>query len=42
MGVLSRDKTDALVIVLESDGLLWAPGVCAALATALVGDGELR
>ncbi|MEB3318562.1 MAG: UPF0175 family protein [Cyanobacteriota bacterium] len=39
--VLNRDKPDALFIGLETDGLLRAPGVRAALATALFRDGEL-
>jgi hypothetical protein len=41
VGVLSRDKPDALLIGLEADSLLWAPGVRAALATALFRDCEL-
>lgn len=39
--VLNRDKPDALLIGLETDDLLRAPGVRAALATALFRDGEL-
>ena len=39
--VLSRDHPDALLIGLEEGGVLQAPGVRAALATALFRDGEL-
>lgn len=39
--VLNRDHPDALLIGLEQGGLLQAPGVKAALATALFRDGEL-
>jgi predicted HTH domain antitoxin len=39
--VLNRDNPDALLIGLEPGGLLQAPGVRAALATALFRDGEL-
>jgi predicted HTH domain antitoxin len=39
--VLNRDTPDALLVGLEKDGLLQAPGVRAALATALFRDGEL-
>ena len=39
--VLNRDNPDALLIGLEQGGLLQAPGVRAALATALFRDGEL-
>jgi predicted HTH domain antitoxin len=39
--VLSRDHPDAVLIGLEQGGVLQAPGVRAALATALFRDGEL-
>lgn len=39
--VLNRDHPDALLIGLEEGGVLQAPGVRAALATALFRDGEL-
>lgn len=39
--VLNRDHPDALLIGLEQGGVLQAPGVRAALATALFRDGEL-
>lgn len=39
--VLNRDTPDAVLIGLEPGGLLQAPGVRAALATALFRDGEL-
>jgi predicted HTH domain antitoxin len=39
--VLNRDHPDAVLIGLEQGGLLQAPGVRAALATALFRDGEL-
>jgi predicted HTH domain antitoxin len=39
--VLHRDHPDAVLMGLEPDGLLRAPGVRAALATALFRDGEL-
>jgi predicted HTH domain antitoxin len=39
--VLNRDHPDAVLICLEEGGLLQAPGVRAALATALFRDGEL-
>jgi len=39
--VLNRDTPDALLIGLEPGGVLQAPGVRAALATALFRDGEL-
>jgi antitoxin (DNA-binding transcriptional repressor) of toxin-antitoxin stability system len=39
--VLNRDNPDALLIGLEQGGMLQAPGVRAALATALFRDGEL-
>jgi len=39
--VLNRDNPDALLIGLEQDGMLQAPGVRAALATALFRDGDL-
>ena len=39
--VLNRDHPDAVLIGLEQGGVLQAPGVRAALATALVRDGEL-
>ena len=39
--VLNRDNLDALLIGLEQGGMLQAPGVRAALATALFRDGEL-
>jgi predicted HTH domain antitoxin len=39
--VLNRDNPDAVLIGLETGGLLQAPGVRAALATALFRDGEL-
>ncbi len=39
--VLNRNNPDALLIGLEHGGLLQAPGVRAALATALFRDGEL-
>lgn len=39
--VLNRDNPDALLIALEQGGMLQAPGVRAALATALFRDGEL-
>ena len=41
MVVLNRDHPDALLVGLEEGGLLQAPGVRAALATALFRDGEL-
>lgn len=39
--VLNRNNPDAVLIGLEPGGLLQAPGVRAALATALFRDGEL-
>jgi predicted HTH domain antitoxin len=39
--VLNRDNPDALLIGLAQGGMLQAPGVRAALATALFRDGEL-
>ncbi len=39
--VLNRNNPDAVLIGLEEGGLLQAPGVRAALATALFRDGEL-
>jgi predicted HTH domain antitoxin len=39
--VLNRDNPDAVLIGLQPGGLLQAPGVRAALATALFRDGEL-
>ena len=39
--VLNRDHPDAVLLGLEDGGLLQAPGVRAALATALFRDGEL-
>ncbi|MCU0530292.1 MAG: type II toxin-antitoxin system Phd/YefM family antitoxin [Cyanobium sp. Prado107] len=39
--VLNRNNPDAVLIGLEQGGLLQAPGVRAALATALFRDGEL-
>ena len=39
--VLNRDHPDALLVGLDQGGLLQAPGVMAALATALFRDGEL-
>jgi len=39
--VLNRDHPDAVLIGLEEGGVLQAPGVRAALATALFRDGEL-
>jgi len=39
--VLNRDHPDAVLIGLEPGGVLQAPGVRAALATALFRDGEL-
>ena len=39
--VLNRDNPDALLVGLDAEGLLQAPGVRAALATALFRDGEL-
>ena len=39
--VLNRDHPDAVLIGLEQGGVLQAPGVRAALATALFRDGEL-
>lgn len=39
--VLNRDNPDAVLIGLEPGGVLQAPGVRAALATALFRDGEL-
>ncbi|MFN9569399.1 MAG: hypothetical protein ACK59G_05545 [Cyanobacteriota bacterium] len=39
--VLNRDNPDAVLIGLESSDLLQAPGVRAALATALFRDGAL-
>ena len=39
--VLNRDHPDAVLIGLEQGGVLQAPGVRAALATALFHDGEL-
>ena len=39
--VLNRDHPDAVLIGLDKDGLLQAPGVRPALATALFRDGEL-
>ena len=41
VGVLNRDHPDAVLIGLEQGGVLQAPGVRAALATALFRDGEL-
>jgi predicted HTH domain antitoxin len=38
---LNRDHPDAMLIGLEQGGVLQAPGVRAALATALFRDGEL-
>ena len=39
--VLNRDHPDAVLVGLDQDGLLQAPGVRAALATALYRDGDL-
>lgn len=39
--VLNRDQPDAVLIGLDQHGMLQAPGVRAALATALFRDGEL-
>jgi predicted HTH domain antitoxin len=39
--VLNRDHPDALLMGLDQQGLLQAPGVRPALATALFRDGEL-
>ena len=39
--VLNRDHPDAVLMGLDQNGLLQAPGVRAALATALFRDGEL-
>jgi predicted HTH domain antitoxin len=39
--VLNRDNPDAVLLGLEEGGLLQAPGVRAALATALFREGEL-
>jgi hypothetical protein len=39
--MFNRDKPDALLIGLETEGLLRAPGGRAALATPLFRDGEL-
>jgi predicted HTH domain antitoxin len=39
--VLNRDHPDAVLMGLDQDGLLQAPGVRAALATALFRDGDL-
>jgi predicted HTH domain antitoxin len=39
--VLNRDHPDALLVGLDQGGLLQAPGVRAALATALFREGEL-
>ena len=39
--VLNRDHPDAVLMGLDQDGVLQAPGVRAALATALFRDGEL-
>ena len=39
--VLNRDHPDAVLIGLQQGGLLQAPGVRAALATALFREGEL-
>jgi predicted HTH domain antitoxin len=39
--VLNRNNPDAVLIGLEENGLLQAPGVRAALTTALFRDGEL-
>jgi predicted HTH domain antitoxin len=39
--VLNRDHPDAVLMGLDQDGLLQAPGVRAALATTLFRDGEL-
>ena len=39
--VLNRDNPDAVLVGLDEQGLLAAPGVRAALATALFRDGEL-
>ena len=39
--MLNRDHPDAVLIGLEQGGVLQAPGVRAALATALFRDGEL-
>ena len=39
--MLNRDHPDALLMGLDQNGLLQAPGMLAALATALFRDGEL-
>ena len=39
--VMNRDKPEALMVGLESSGVLGAPGVRPALATALFRDGHL-
>lgn len=39
--VMNRDKPDALMVGIESAGVLGAPGVRPALATALFRDGNL-
>ncbi len=39
--VMNRDKPDALMVGVESSGVLGAPGVRPALATALFRDGNL-
>ena len=39
--VLNRDNPDAVLLGLEDGGMLQAPGVRAAMATALFRDGEL-
>lgn len=39
--VLNRDHPDAVLLGLDQEGLLQAPGVRAALATALFREGEL-
>ena len=39
--VMNRDRPDALILGLDEDGVLKAPGVKAALATALFRDGHL-
>lgn len=39
--VMNRDKPDALMVGIESSGVLEAPGVRPALATALFRDGHL-
>jgi predicted HTH domain antitoxin len=39
--VMNRDQPDALIVGVESSGVLGAPGVRPALATALFRDGHL-